>query len=698
MKKYILLSLGLFVAASDGFSQKSIIAPQPTSCISSVFSSIGDQHWQEISLKLTNKCNQTVDFQNSAITFINKANLNTSFWGDFSELSWPVNTLITSQLQTEGNFLSTIGLQFRQEEKHNLPNGASLTIQYGQSSADFVADSVKVYLNSTPATGSINLTNSTAKPASLLQNYALVDLTLNGQKVSQVQLPWSGQQLVSGLAAGTYAISPQNITDSTGLVYLGSANPATVALASGTTAPSVISYKASQPTGAIKLSLQTLPTQLAGYTQQPSVTLKSATNNSTLATVQWGSSAVVNSLVSGVSYSFTTPAIIYNGYKCLPTFNPINATAASTPPTVNLTYTCTQIALNNVSVSISGAPTTTTSVNVSFTPTGNSAPIVQTITMSNGAGSGVVQLTEGGIYTVSADDLNGYTASYAPQPLTATAEAKESITYKQKTSSGGRIIAFLPGWKTPPPASAIANAGYTHVMIAFGVFNTRTPGQITPAFDTVTAAYIKSLQNVGIKVLLSLGGALTSIPDTTVNFHDVLVLAPTPTAFIQTFNASMENLINLYGFDGFDIDIEHGLNGGGTFTNPTGDIAVLANIINTMHNKYPNLLITLTPQIANVAATRGFDGIWGNYASLIMQTHQSLAWVGIEVYNSGCAYGIDLICYDPNITTTPDASVAFAVDLLANWPTKTSSGQTTGFQPYISNLRPDQVVLGYPSP
>jgi chitinase len=703
MKQHLLITLGLSLAAIDGFAQRPTIVPQPTACILSSFSSSGNLYWQNMILKITNNCKQPVDFQNSAITFSNKINLNTNFWGTFEPvLTYPTNNLqITSQAQPDGNYLASLTLQFNEEGARSiLPDGQSFTIAYGAAKADYLAGSSLVYLNSAPATGSIDLMNSTAKPATVSQNYALVDLNLNGQKVSQVQVPWSGHQLISGLAAGTYAVSPLAINDSTGNVYTGSANPASVAVTSGTTASSVITYKATQVNGAIKLSLQALPNELSGYTKQPSITLKRVdTGSSTLATVPWGSFTVVSSLANGVSYNFSTPAITFNGYNCVSTFNPTSATAASTPATVNLTYTCKQVAQDNVSVSISGAPTSAASVNVTFTPTANLAPVVQKITLTSGTGSAVVQLTDGAIYTVSADDISGYTVGYSPQPLTASASSSETITYSQNSSSGGaRIIAYMPGWKTPPPATAIASAGYTHVMVAFGVFSTSTPGQIASAFETISASYIQSLQNAGIKVLLSLGGASTSIPNTTVSFHDALAAASSPAVFEQTFTASMESLISQYHFDGFDFDIESGLKGSGTFANPTGDIAVLANIINTMHGKHPDLLLTLAPQIANVAATSGFDGVWGNYASLIMQTHQSLAWVGIQVYNSGCAFGIDQVCYDPNITNTPNASVAFATDLLANWPAKTSSGQATGFQPYISYLTPGQVILGYPAP
>ncbi|KTD54616.1 hypothetical protein Lsai_3438 [Legionella sainthelensi] len=581
-----------------------------------------------------------------------------------------------------------------------MPQGSSFTIIYGEPAADYVANSVNVYLNSPVATGTINLVNTSAQPANVAQPYALVNVTLNGQKVSTAQVPWSGQQAISNLAAGTYAISPSNVTDSNGVAYQGTANPTSVTVSPHSTVSSNLSYAAVPAAGAINLQLSALPSQLSGYTDIPSVTLTRVDNHSAItASVNWNATTVVKQLVSGAGYTFSTPIISYNGYNCAPTFTPTSATAAVSSPTVQLTYTCTQVAQDNIPVSISGVPSSVSSINVTFTPAGNAAPVSETIALTNGAGSGSVKLIDGAIYTVSATSVSGYTVSYSPQPLTVSSTASEAITYTQSTSSNkGRIIAYLPGWKTLPPATALANAGYTHVLVAFGVFSTTTPGQITPAFDTVSQAYIQSLQSAGIKVLLSLGGASTSIANTTVNFHQVVSAASSATAFEQTFISSLENLMTQYGFDGFDIDIESGLTAGGTFANPTGDIAILANIVNTMHTKHPNLLLTLAPQIANISATSGFDVTWGNYASLVMQTHQSLEWVGIQIYNSGCAYGINLICYDPNNNSSPDTSVAMATDLLANWPATTSTGQKTGFQPYVSYLKPSQIVLGYPAP
>ena len=266
-------------------------------------------------------------------------------------------------------------------------------------------------------------------------------------------------------------------------------------------------------------------------------------------------------------------------------------------------------------------------------------------------------------------------------------------------------IGYLPGWITPPTANQLYQAGYTHVLVAFGVFSTTQPGVVISAFSqpngVLSAAYFAQLQSLGIKVLLSIGGASSSIANTGVNFHQVVSLAPNSTVFINTFVTSVQSLISQYNFDGVDFDIEQGFGPatGGTITNPGGDIQILASIITKLYNSNPKLLITLAPQTANISPKNAPISItWGNYASLIVQSGvaSALKWVGIQLYNTGCTNGINGVCY-ADTGTSPDYGVAMAVDLLENWPA-TLNGRTTGWPAYISPLVPSQIVLGYPSP
>ena len=453
--------------------------------------------------------------------------------------------------------------------------------------------------------------------------------------------------------------------------------------------------------GKIKIQVPVLPDELSGYAENPVITLTNINNeNTSNYIVNWNATTTLDQLTNGTVYRFSTSDIIFNNYRCSGIFSPTQAASdAAVPPNVLLNYTCARINPVNITLNVSGLTSSTSSVNVTFTPNNGSAPVTKSVNLTNGNGSSVVSLTQDIQYNISVNNIPGYSTSFQPQPLTAVANATENVTYTAlPPSSGGRTIGYIPGWKQPPSATALANAGYTHALIAFGVFSTSTPGVIVPAFDTVSKSYIDSLHNAGIKVLLSLGGASTSSPNTSVDFHQVLQMASSPSVFQQTFIQSVKNLTAEYGFDGIDIDIEHGLGVGGTMQSPTGDVAVLAGILNQIHNDLPYFMITLAPQTANISATSGFDSNWGNYAALIMQTHNALTWVGIQLYNSGCMFGIDHVCYDPNQTNTPNFSVSMAADMLEDWPQIDSSGRPTGFQPYISYLTSDQVVLGYPSP
>jgi chitinase/ribosomal 50S subunit-recycling heat shock protein len=689
------------IAGEKKFHEGSLKAPQPTTCIQSTFTKTTTSgSWWNINLKLTNACGKDVDLQNSSVSFNNKDVLNTNFWGDFGSVSYPTSNSITSQPAGLAGNLATLVLNFPNEPwaKTNLPNGQSITIKYGAPTASFDASSLKVYLaGAVVQSGKINLTNTTAKPSTATQNYAVVNLSIGDQKISTVQVPWSGQFTVSDLSPGTYKIQPQNFTDSEGATFQGAATPASLVVVNDSTVTSSIAYKKVAALGSINVKTNAMPTALSGYTLSPVITLTRAdTGAVSTQSVGWNTSSSVSNIENNVTFKLSTPDITFGGSKCTGTFDPASVISKTTSPnTATLTYSCAAVAQDSISVKINGVPVTTNTINVKFQPADGSTAISKDIAISGGTGTDSVSLTDGMVYNVSSTTLPNLTALFNPQPLTAKAGVTATINYQAAT--GGRIMAYIPGWKTPPTAASMSAAGYTNALIAFGVFSKTQPGQITPAFDTVTKAYIDSLHQVGIKVTLSLGGASTSIANTSVDFHEVLSLAASPSAFQQTFIQSVENLVTQYGFDGIDIDIEHGITASGTFAAPAGDIAVLANILNTLHQKHPELLISLTPQLANAAPTPGFTETWGNYASLIMQTHDALSWVGMQVYNTGCVYGLDLVCYG-DTATDPNLSVAVAAGLLENWPAKTASGQSTGFQPYIGYLKPEQVVLGYPAP
>lgn len=309
--------------------------------------------------------------------------------------------------------------------------------------------------------------------------------------------------------------------------------------------------------------------------------------------------------------------------------------------------------------------------------------------------------------------------------LSLNAQGNQPISVQSTTvtaSESGRVIGYMYGWDPTIPADEIAAAGYTHVLIAFGLFTT-TGGGISlgalsgSGFNTQNDLfnYIQSLHEAGLKVLLSIGGASTNIPNTTVSFYTAqfgVGTAPNynPALFQTNFITALKELTDTYGFDGFDFDIEDGLYAGSNFTNPAENCSMsvltsgctsyyLANIINTLYDtEYSyagnRLMITLAPQLSQISATSTYNSIFGLYSALVMQTYSSLEWIAFQNYNAGCAYGINGVCYPTDGTTlssSPDSAVAFSTDLLASWPLGTS----LGFLPYTGYLNPSQVVIGY---
>lgn len=678
-------------------------APQASTCIVATFSNTGNEYWSNINIKLTNNCGKSVSLQNSTFTFTSSKPLNTSFWGTFGSVAYPDNNLqITSQPTSNNVYTASLTLHFPEESWANnqLANGQSITLSYGSDNGDYNPSSAKFYISGAQPVqvGQLSLSNTTPQPNKVAQAYAVINVVSNGTTISSSQVPWGGQMQVAGLAPGAYTLQPVNVSDSGDTSYQGTANPSQVTVVAGQSANATISYQAIVKQGSLKIQMPATPALLQGYGTSPTIVLtRKDTGASTSTAASWNGVTSVSQLANNVAYTVSTSVINYNGATCTPAISPASVISSSTaPPTASVTYDCIPAKEATITLNVSGLPDTTTTVTAKLTPNNASTPVNTTIDVASGAGTKTVKLLDGVIYNISFADVTGYSATIKPQPLTASSNAAVTATFQK--ASGGRIIGYLPGWKTPPSAQALKNAGYTHILVAFGVFGS-TPanaGQIVSAFDTVTKEYITSLKALGIKVILSLGGASSSIPGTTASFKESLDAAKSPADFQATMTASIKSIITQYGFDGIDIDIENGFGPGpgGTLTNPGGEIAIMAAIINQLHTDNPNLLITLAPQTANVAATNGFSATWGNYASLIMKTYQSLTWVGIQLYNTGCTNGIDNICYAPGDV---NYSVIMAVDLLENWPSKSASGQATGFLPYISYLRPDQVVLGYPS-
>jgi chitinase len=202
-------------------------------------------------------------------------------------------------------------------------------------------------------------------------------------------------------------------------------------------------------------------------------------------------------------------------------------------------------------------------------------------------------------------------------------------------------------------------AEYDLVAVAFAEA-TGTPGAVTFAVDSGLSAAlggytdadfradVATLHSRGKKVILSVGGEAGRV---------TVGDAASATNFANTMFSIMQS----YGFDGVDIDLENGLN-------PTFMAQALRNLRGRVG---PNFIITMAPQTIDMQSTGG------GYFQLALSIVDILTVVHTQYYNSGSMLGCDQMqAYSQG---TVNFLTALACIQLEN------------------GLRPDQVALGLPA-
>lgn len=250
------------------------------------------------------------------------------------------------------------------------------------------------------------------------------------------------------------------------------------------------------------------------------------------------------------------------------------------------------------------------------------------------------------------------------------------------------LIGYWQNWNdsnSPYISLNQVDSRYTVICVSFSV--PTSPSDMTMLFtpdgvsQAVLISQMQELQNQGKKIILSIGGATTSISlnnDTSKN------------AFINSMNTILET----YPFDGIDIDIEHGnsILASGTIASPTSpDCINLINAITqikahyfTFYNK--TMMLTMAPETAYVqGGMSAYGGIWGGYLPILNALRNDINFVHVQLYNSGSVYGIDGNIYTQG---TPDFIIAMSEALIHGF--STAGGFFTGFPA-------NKVVVGLPS-
>ncbi|MEE6257209.1 chitinase [Plantactinospora sonchi] len=202
-------------------------------------------------------------------------------------------------------------------------------------------------------------------------------------------------------------------------------------------------------------------------------------------------------------------------------------------------------------------------------------------------------------------------------------------------------------------------AEYDLIAVAFAEA-TSTPGAVTftidPGLSAALGGYtntdfgndVRTVKARGKKVILSVGGETGRV-------------AVNDAASATAFSNSVHNLIQQYGFDGVDIDLENGLN-------PT----YMGQALRTLRSRVgAGLIITMAPQTIDMQSPSV------SYFKLALDIRDILTVVHTQFYNSGSMLGCD-------------QSFAYSQGTV-NFMTALACLQLE------AGLRPDQVALGLPA-
>jgi chitinase/chitodextrinase len=227
------------------------------------------------------------------------------------------------------------------------------------------------------------------------------------------------------------------------------------------------------------------------------------------------------------------------------------------------------------------------------------------------------------------------TFSYAVTATNTAGESAKSAAVNGTTGAsggngggGGLPAHILTGyWQDftngamPLRLSAVPTT-YDLVAVAFANA-TGTPGAVSYTTDSGLSSAlggytdanftsdIATLHSRGQKVIISVGGQ-----NGTISVSD--------SSSASNFASSINSLMNQFGFDGVDIDLENGVNP-----------QFMAQALHSVAASHPGMIITLAPQTIDMQSTGG------DYFQLALDIKDVLTVVNTQYYNSGSMLGCD---------------------------------------------------------
>ena len=210
--------------------------------------------------------------------------------------------------------------------------------------------------------------------------------------------------------------------------------------------------------------------------------------------------------------------------------------------------------------------------------------------------------------------------------------------------SGPALVGYWHNWNdanAPYIPLDQVDQRYNIVNVAFAIPDVGSdykisfvPEQVSPA---VFKTQVQTLQSQGRLVNISVGGA---------NGPVVLHTA----AERDTFATRLTSILNYYGFDGVDIDLEGSslsVSGGTIYTPIDQPVINLISAIKLVMQNYRSIFqkkmyLSMAPETAFVQGGKSaYAGIWGAYLPVIQGLRDSLDILHVQLYNSGSMIGPD---------------------------------------------------------
>lgn len=262
--------------------------------------------------------------------------------------------------------------------------------------------------------------------------------------------------------------------------------------------------------------------------------------------------------------------------------------------------------------------------------------------------------------------------------------------------AGRRNIAYWHNWhSTSVPYLPLTDvpSSINTLIVAFATPVSSESGRMIFKPEVVSEEAflqgVKGLQSRGIQVLISVGGG-----NHLVELDNAQMLLD--------FIASMKRIIDRYGFDGMDINLEGGskvLDPGDTdFKHPrTPKVRNMIQAVKNIKAHYgPDFVITVAPETQyTVAGYHKYGGAFGGYLPFLDALREEIDVIHLQLYNSGSQYVYDGDTLDDNDPIVEQGTVDFVVGLtemmILGFPVARDESQ------YFEGFGAEKIAVGLPA-